>query len=358
MRKRRSAARDVRSGRRAILQEETMEDVREVDACAEAEGRLLLATAFETATAADGLAGSTLAGAELLRRVRRRTTRQRRARALVPTGAVAALGGAAALAVTLTATVASAPSAFAAVTAAAAKTSAESFHMSAQSPQATTQGTGNEIGAAWDWKVTGEFAPSHGVGEEVLLTHRGKFQILFIDKQVYLRASIPNVVVGPKPWLEGKMWPLTASQSAASPQFVARESADPGALLGLLKSAGTVTAEGPSSGPGWTGTKYGFTVTTPKDAQTATGTVYVDAQGLVRRMAATFAYPVLAGPNSTFTEDVTFSDFGAPVSVTVPPASQVLRSNRYILPTLLPARAASQGGPASSRLGEASSHRA
>ena len=33
-----------------------MEDVREVDACAEAEGRLLLATAFETATAGDGLA--------------------------------------------------------------------------------------------------------------------------------------------------------------------------------------------------------------------------------------------------------------------------------------------------------------
>src|ERR1700685_690273 len=98
MRKRRSAARDVRSGRRAILQEETMEDVREVDACAEAEGRLLLATAFETATAGDGLAGSTLAGAELLRRVRRRTTRQRRARALVPTGAVAALGGAVAFA--------------------------------------------------------------------------------------------------------------------------------------------------------------------------------------------------------------------------------------------------------------------
>jgi hypothetical protein len=356
MRNRRWVLDDARSGRQAIPQEETMEDVREVDGSAEAEGRLLLATAFETATAGDGLAGTALAGAELLRGVRRRTSRRRRVRALGPAGAVAALGGAAAVAVTLTATVASAPSAFAAVTAAAAKTSAESFHVSAQSPQATTQGAGNEAGATWAWKVTGEFAPSHGVGEEVLLTHRGKFQILFIDKQVYLRASVPNVVVAPKPWVEGRIWPLTASQSTAGPLFVARESADPGALLGLLKSAGTVTDEGPASGPGWTGTKYGFTVTTPKEAQTATGTIYVDSQGLVRRMAATFTYTALAGAKSTITEDVTFSDFGAPVSVTVPPASQVLRSDRYILPTLLLPQAASPGGPASSRSAEASSH--
>ena len=54
-----------------------MEDVREVDACVVAEGRRLLATAYETAPAGDGLAGSGTAGAELLRRVRRRATRRR-----------------------------------------------------------------------------------------------------------------------------------------------------------------------------------------------------------------------------------------------------------------------------------------
>ena len=295
-----------------------MEDVREVDACAEAEGRLLLATAFETATAADGLAGSTLAGAELLRRVRRRTTRQRRARALVPTGAVAALGGAVALAVTLTATVASAPSAFAAVSAAAAKTSAESFRV-------TMHGTRNELGSKSHWEVTGAFAPSRGVGEESV--NSGKITVLYVGKHIYQK--VQNLPGAGKPWVEAKIWPMTLTEIATSPQFGGEEAADPGVLLSLLKSAGTVTDEGPASGPGWTGTKYGFTVAAPKDIQVATGTVDVDGKGQVRQLQETLA--VDRGRHFTFTEDVTFSGFNIPVTVTVPPAGQVSVFNGYVL---------------------------
>ena len=82
------------------------EHIHGLDGCAEAEGRRLLAAAFETAAGGDG-SPRRPAGAELLRQVRRRTIgRRRRTRALVPAGAVDALGGAAAVAVTLTATVA------------------------------------------------------------------------------------------------------------------------------------------------------------------------------------------------------------------------------------------------------------
>jgi hypothetical protein len=298
-----------------------MEDVQGVDGCVEAEARLLLAAAFETAPAGDGLAGHGLAGAELLRGVRRRTSRQRRVRALVPTGAVAALGGAAAVVVTLTATVASAPSAFAAVTAAAAKTSAESFHV-------TMHGTTNELVMPTShWEVTGEFAPSRGIGEEAM--NSGKITVLYVGKHIY--QNVQNIPGAGKPWDEFKIWPMTATEIATSPQFAGEEAADPGALLSLLKSAGAVTDEGPASGPGWTGVKYGFTVAAPKDSATTTGIVDVDGKGQVRRMLATSAFAVGRGRHFTFTEDVTFSDFGVPVTVTVPPASQVSVFNGYVL---------------------------
>jgi hypothetical protein len=100
-------------------------------------------------------------------------------------------------------------------------------------------------------------------------------------------------------------------------------------LLSLLKSAGTVTDEGPASGPGWTGTKYGFTVAAPKDIQVATGTVDVDGKGQVRHLQETLT--VDRGRHFTFTEDVTFSGFNSPVTVTVPPASQVSVFNGYLL---------------------------
>jgi hypothetical protein len=318
MRNRRSAAHGVRSGLQAALQEETMEDVQEVDACAVAEGRRLLATAFETTTAGDGLAGSGMTGAELLRRVRRQTTRRRRARALVPAGAVAALGGAAALAVTLTATVASAPSAFAAVSAAAAKTSAESFRV-------TMHGTSNELGPTSHWEITGEFDPSRGVGEEAV--NSGKITVIYVGKHIY--QNVEKIPGAGKPWNEATIWPMTPAEIATSPQFGGQEAADPGALLSLLKSAGTVTDEGPASGPGWTGTKYGFTVAAPKDIQVATGTVDVDGNGQVRRLQETLT--VDRGRHFTFTEDVTFSGFNLPVTVTVPPASQVSVFNGYVL---------------------------
>ena len=112
-----------------------MEDRQDLDPVIEAEGRRLLAAAFETSPAGPVLGGTAQADhewaeAERLRwQVRRRISRRRRMRALVPAGAVVALGGAVALVLTLAATVANAPSALAAVTAAAAKTSAVSFRV-------------------------------------------------------------------------------------------------------------------------------------------------------------------------------------------------------------------------------------
>jgi hypothetical protein len=82
----------------------------------------------------------------------------------------------------------------------------------------------------------------------------------------------------------------------------------PSGLLGLIKSAVSLTSDGSASGPGWTGTKYGFTVH-PREPlgirSTVTYTIEVDRQGLVR-------------------------GFGTPVAVP-PPASEIYSSgNQYV----------------------------
>jgi hypothetical protein len=316
--------------RRAVREDE-MEDLQDLDAATEAEGRRLLAAAFETLPADGALAGDGLARAELLRRVRRRTSRQRRVRTLVPAGAVAALGGAAALAVTLTATVASAPSALAAVTAAAAKTSAESFRFTSSETEVTSPATPQYNNPPF--RFTGVFDPRHGLGEESIAQDR--ILILFVGGHTY--SSLPPG----EEFAPGKHWeefPVEPPRPGVGPLTgignPSGEPTDPDTLLGSLKSAGSVQAEGPASGPGWTGTKYAFTLRPVKGAtvsQTVRGTVYVDNQGRVRRLVTTDTWPMWfsngAKGTTTATSDVTFGGFGVRVSVTAPPASQV-----YVVP--------------------------
>lgn len=321
-----------------------MEHMTEIDGQAEADGRRLLTAAFETTGPGDGADGFAT-GAELLRQVRRRTSRQRRtARALVPAGAVTALGAAAGAAVTLTATVASAPSAAAAVTAAAGKMSGESFRMTMGATSDLPAGIwGPSHNVRNDAHVTGEFDLSRGVGEESV-SGGWQFRVLVADRHTYVHTDpgSPQVVFPAgnpsKPWWEFPTGPaLTPTPIAATGDQIGATPVGPAALLGLLKSAGSVTDEGPASGPGWTGTKYGFRVT--EGRMTAAGYVDVDRHGLVRRLVTTLRMKLILvrygapgtkpverpGPTVTDTEDVTFSDFGTPVSVSAPAAGQVDR---------------------------------
>lgn len=95
--------------------------------------------------------------------------------------------------------------------------------------------------------------------------------------------------------------------------------AAPQQMLAELKEAGKVTAAGPASGPGWTGLRYTFSGTFRKKVALS-GTVTVDRQGRTRALAVTTREP---GANElVMTQVLTFSDFGAPVTVTPPPADQ------------------------------------
>ena len=317
-----------------------MEDRQDLDPAIEAEGRRLLAAAFETIPAGPVLGGTALAGHEwadaerLRRQVRRRISRRRRVRTLVPAGAVVALGGAVALALTLAATVASAPSAFAAVTAAAAKTSATSFRFTSTLTSVESSASGEDGPPI---RMTGVFDPARGLGEEE--TKDGMLHVRIVDGYIYVElagsrfARARELFSHGKLWLESLLPPERDTSFDLVRGFNGDEPIDPSALLGMLKSAASVQAVGPASGPGWTGTKYAFTerLKYAVTGETTSGTVYVDNQGHVRRMVTNDIRPIGSKVTATDTFDVTFEDFGVRVSVTAPPASQVYDlGNAYV----------------------------
>ena len=80
---------------------------------------------------------------------------------------------------------------------------------------------------------------------------------------------------------------------------------------------------GSASGPGWTGTRYVFAVPFPEGQQSLTATVELDQQGRVRRLVT-----ITTQGNVTTDRDLTLGDFGAPVRVTAPSASQVIYTSR------------------------------
>ena len=91
-------------------------------------------------------------------------------------------------------------------------------------------------------------------------------------------------------------------------------------MLAEIKKAGTVTVAGPASGPGWTGTRYAFSESPGADIKLS-GTVTVDQQGRARALVLTIRQGTAANM-LVMTQALTFSDFGAPVKVTAPPADQ------------------------------------
>jgi hypothetical protein len=248
-------------------------------------------------------------------------------------GAVAVAGITAAL---LAASVGHAPTApgagaahaltpLAAVTGALAKTSAASYRFSLDS---VVRFRGRQM---YSDLVSGAFDPRRGLGTELLATRRLKgpvtAQVRFLGRYVYTRES--GSLAHGKPWDKAPVPPVAADGIPPGYEtygFVTDQPVSPAALSAALRSAGTVRKAGPASGPGWTGTRYVLTVRTPEALRALTATVDIDQQGRVRRLV-TVTTQGRQG-NVTTARDLTFGDFGAPVPVTAPPASQVADTSR------------------------------
>jgi hypothetical protein len=268
-------------------------------------------------------------GIDLLRAIRVQSRgRVVRIRSLVAAGAAGIVATAAAITLSLGA----APSAFAQVTHAAVRTAAASYRVRSAEKIVETGGLRSQ-----QWTTaSGEFDLARGVGEE---TDNQGLQIRYVGGYTYLflTANVRKIVAanhgaGPIPagasWvrLPGQLQPGTGVTPAGlamlgvGPVFL--QEVDPQNLLALLQSATDVRATGPASGPGWTGSAYAFTIATTLNgplhtAVSLSGTVDVDQQGLVRQLNAVESYG-----QTERNVGITFGDFGLPVSVSPPPASQ------------------------------------
>jgi hypothetical protein len=190
----------------------------------------------------------------------------------------------------------------------------------------------------------GAFDLARHVGDETLLLHPelpAVSEIRYIGKYVYEYLTAPDCCgLDGKPWDElnapPPSFPTQNNHNSVIkdgledlPNDVMGGPVNPYNLLTVLESLGTVHEDGPVSGPGWTGTRYSFTATV-EDFITGSdiprperGAVDADRQGRVRRLVlTTVVQPPFRGLESV-TSDITFSDFGAPVAVMVPPANQV-----------------------------------
>jgi hypothetical protein len=265
-------------------------------------------------------------GIDLLHGVRARSrARAVRIRSLVAVGAAGIV--AAAAATTLSAV--QAPSAFAQVSRAAALTAATSYQVSETEKIVQTGGLYSQPWAT----ASGEFDPALGVGEG---TDNLGVQLRFVGGYAYefvtdaLRAASNRKIGGPIPaWASWERLPSPlqpgANVTTAELAALARRPAflglvDPQDMLALLESATQVSEAGPASGSGWTGSAYTFSVTfsgPSAPAVSISGTVDVDEQGRVRQL------DVLDSLGQTERNvEITFGDFGLPVSVSAPPASE------------------------------------
>jgi hypothetical protein len=246
--------------------------------------------------------------------------RRRRLRKLTLAAAVATGAAAGVTAALLTASAGHPPTALATVTSALASTSAGSYSFTLDS---AVHFRGREMHSA---VVSGSYDPRHGRGTEVLATtqssHGGpvRIQIRFTGGYVYTQQA-PGSGFG-KPWNKSPVPPAAAAMPEnAIYGFVTDQPVSPSELSAVLRSAGAVREVGSVSGLGWTGIRYMFTARLPGADESVSGTVDIDKQGRVRRLV-TITTQGRYGRITT-ERDLTFGNFGVPVRVNAPPATQV-----------------------------------
>ena len=247
----------------------------------------------------------------------------RRRRALAIGGALpVAAGAAAALGTAIALTISSAPPALAAVTSALTRTLKQSYHISEQDGGYYIRN--GQITDRWHGTCTEKADPVRHLEASSCSNGAASREV---GSYTYIYFTDP---LDHTPGRRGKHWERIPTACETDPALSRLAingftTATPQQMLSEIKNADNkVIVVGPASGPGWTGTRYAFH-RKPRarggDQLQLNGTVDVDQQGraralvlTIRTVGATYVY--------VMTQALTFSDFGARVTVTPPPADQ------------------------------------
>ena len=246
----------------------------------------------------------------------RQRDRARRTRRIAVLSAGIAVAAALVTALTLT-TAGSASSARAAVSSALTRTLTQSYHLTEQgssyfiSNGRVTHGPRYRCTSVADPVRHLEATSCPGPPAATMIRTVGRYRYHYLAVPVHGKHWVRIPVACP-----GQAAPIGGFTTATPQQMLAE-----------IKKAAKVTVAGPVSGPGWTGTRYAFSKTTPaaKRKLKLSGTVDVDKQGRARALVLTIG---LTGATQVAGETrfLTFSDFGAPVTVIPPPADQTFSS--------------------------------
>jgi hypothetical protein len=172
---------------------------------------------------------------------------------------------------------------------------------------------------------------------------------------MYIGGSVYESIAGLDQLVPGKSWisidfGSLATSSQSSSAF--GTGSNPTATLRLLAEQGnTVVPLGPSSIDGTAVQGYSVTLSAQRiksqlahanlpswissalsqvDIESVTNDVYIDGSGLLRRYSVSLTESAPSKGTITLDESLDFSDYGAPVTVTAPPADQVMTFEQFL----------------------------
>ncbi len=172
---------------------------------------------------------------------------------------------------------------------------------------------------------------------------------LYIGGSVYESIAGLDQLVPGKSWISIDLGSLATSSQSSSAFGTGN---NPTAMLRLLAEQGnTVVPLGPSSIDGTAVQGYSVTLNVQRiksqlahanlpswmtsalsqvDIESVTNTVYVDGNGLLRRYSVSLTENVTSTGKITLDESLDFSDYGAAVTVSAPPAAQVMTFEQFL----------------------------
>jgi hypothetical protein len=173
----------------------------------------------------------------------------------------------------------------------------------------------------------------HGSTKEVALEQDGAYVIYM--RLGFLSSQLP----GGKQWIKLDVSKLGKSAGLDLSQLMSGSQLQPTDLLSMLEAEGaTVDKRGPATVDGVATTRYHVTIDLAKALQsqgltgpllsgvaakmkTVSENVWIDKDGLVRRVGLGYKSPEAGAPRMAMTMDI--SDYGAHVTIAAPPSSQV-----------------------------------